>query len=64
MDHTGTPDKVLFYGSSPIHAKYFINAGLRPIHIIVHNKTSEPIVISAQSVGEQQPDIKEIYRVV
>jgi len=61
VDYTGTPDKILFYdASSPIDAKKFINAGLRPIHIIVHNKTSEPIVISAQSVGEQQPDIEEI----
>ncbi len=61
VDHTGTPDKVLFYNDSlPIEAKKFINAGLRPIHIIVHNKTNEPIVISAQSVGEQQPAIEEI----
>lgn len=61
VDHTDTPDKVLFYNAStPIEAKKFITAGLRPIHVIVHNKTNEPIVISAQSVGDQQPDTKEI----
>jgi hypothetical protein len=63
VDHTDTPDKVLFYNASaPIEAKRFINVGLRPIHVIVHNKTSEPVVISAQSVGDQQPDIKEIIK--
>ncbi len=60
VDATATPDKVLFYGSSPILASKFTCAGLRPIQILIHNNGDEPIVISAQSVGEQQPDIKEI----
>jgi hypothetical protein len=59
-DTTTTPDKVLFYNESPVEAKKFISHGLRPIHLVIHNKSTDPIVISTQSVGEQQPDVKEI----
>ena len=53
IDYKNKDDEVLFYTTNniPLYAKRFINYGIRPVQVVMHNKTSQAITLNKGSVA-------------